>query len=259
MSQIGVGTIRHRTAVWSCRLLIIALVLTLMMLAPGRWVSTFAVASPDKIFVELRTAVGTSDFYRALGETVVHAVVPLVASAILGVLTAWVLWLLPKVRRVLESYFAVAYATPRVIFLPLFILWFGSGEMTVYVYVTIACYFIFVFNTLEGFVAKASDLVDVLKIVGLNRLQMLTTYLLPACRDYLLAAALIAFPTAVLGAIIAEMIVGGGVGGWIMAEKAVFSTPGLYAATLTATVFAAVLNLAVQKFGARMRDRMGLT
>lgn len=244
-------------AVWACRVGVIAAVAWWMQIAPGRWVSKFAVAKPSSIAAEFGRQFGSSFFYHAVLTTVFHSVVALIVASIAGILSAWLLWSSVVARRLISPYLIVAYSTPRIVFLPLFIFWFGFGSTTVLVYAIIACFFIFIFNGLEGFDAVGRRLVGVMSVIGLNRRQMLGHCLLPAARGYILAAALVAFPTAVLAAIMGEMILGGGLGGWILLERGKFSITGLYTATIAATAVGAILNTLAQWAGVTLRKRMG--
>jgi len=244
-------------AVWLCRLVVIAAVILFMQLAPGRWVSTFAVARPSAIAAVLGASARDHSLYGYLVVTIYEAGIPFLLAAIFGILTAWLLWSAPRVRRRVAAYFTVGYATPRIIFLPLFILWIGVGTATVMLYVAISVYFIFVFNTLEGFDSSGDQLVGVLKVLGLGKVRICVTYLLPVARGYLLAATLIGFPTAVLAVIIAEMLLGGGLGGWIQTEQGYFNVTGLYAATIAATILVGALNMLVERTGSRIQKRLG--
>jgi len=244
-------------AVWMCRVGVIAAVAWWMEIAPGRWVSIFAVAKPSSIAAEFGRQFGESFFYRAVLTTVFHSVVALIAATIAGILGAWLLWSSVTTRRLISPYLIAAYSTPRIVFLPLFIFWFGFGSGTVLIYAIIACFFIFIFNSLEGFDAAGRRLVGVMSVIGLNKWQMLKYCLVPSARGYILAAALVAFPTAVLAAIMGEMILGGGLGGWILLERGKFSTTGLYTATTAATVVGAILNTLAQWTGVILRKRMG--
>jgi NitT/TauT family transport system permease protein len=240
------------------RLLLLIFALLFMEVSSGRWVSKFAIPKASAVGREIAKQLSSEAFYVAILTTVSHAMVALLLSGVTGITVAWLMWRISSVRTMVSPYLMAAYSTPRIVFLPLFIVWIGFGDTTIVVYATIACFFIFVFNCLSGFDNAGRKTLDILRVLGMKQRQIFFVYLLPASRGYLVSAVLVAFPNAILAAIIGEMILGSGLGGWISFERGMVNVPGLYAATLVATVFATVINVAVQHMGKLARIRMGI-
>ena len=103
-----------------------------------------------------------------------------------------------------DPYVTVLNATPRLIFLPLFILWFGIGMWSKVMIVFIGAVFPLLINTQEGVKNVDRVLVDVVRSFGANEWQVLKTVALPNSVPYIVVGLRLAIGRAVLGVVVGE-------------------------------------------------------
>jgi ABC-type nitrate/sulfonate/bicarbonate transport system permease component len=103
-----------------------------------------------------------------------------------------------------DPYVTVLNATPRLIFLPLFILWFGIGMWSKVMIVFIGAVFPLLINTQEGVKNVDHVLVNVVRSFGANEWQVMRTVVLPNSVPYIVAGLRLAIGRAVLGVVVGE-------------------------------------------------------
>jgi NitT/TauT family transport system permease protein len=103
-----------------------------------------------------------------------------------------------------DPYVTVFNATPRLIFLPLFILWFGIGMWSKVMIVFIGAVFPLLINTQEGVKNVDQVLVNVVRSFGANEWQVMRTVVLPNSVPYIVAGLRLAIGRAVLGVVVGE-------------------------------------------------------
>jgi ABC-type nitrate/sulfonate/bicarbonate transport system permease component len=103
-----------------------------------------------------------------------------------------------------DPYITVFNATPRLIFLPLFILWFGIGMWSKVMIVFIGAVFPLLINTQEGVKNVDRVLVNVVRSFGASEWQVMKTVVLPNSVPYIVVGLRLAIGRAVLGVVVGE-------------------------------------------------------
>ena len=103
-----------------------------------------------------------------------------------------------------DPYVTVFNATPRLIFLPLFILWFGIGMWSKVMIVFVGAVFPLLINTQEGVKNVDRVLVNVVRSFGANEWQVMKTVVLPNSVPYIIVGLRLAIGRAVLGVVVGE-------------------------------------------------------
>jgi ABC-type nitrate/sulfonate/bicarbonate transport system permease component len=129
---------------------------------------------------------------------------------------------------------ALAFPSPKIAFLPIFILWFGIYSPSKILLVAFAC----VFPILIGSFAAASGVNRVwiwsAYSLGTSRLAMLFRVVLPAAWPRIFASLRVALPVALITTFTAEMVSGGGgMGATLMYAQRFFESPTVFAYILT--------------------------
>lgn len=129
---------------------------------------------------------------------------------------------------------ALAFPSPKIAFLPIFVLWFGIYSVSKILLVAFAC----VFPLLIGSFAAASSVNRVLiwsaASMGTSRMAMLVRVVLPAAWPRIFAALRVALPVALITTFTAEMVSGGGgMGASLMYSQRFFESPTVFAYILT--------------------------
>ena len=126
---------------------------------------------------------------------------------------------------------------------PLFILWFGIGLGSKVAQAAIMCFFLVLFNTIAGLRAVDPELINMARVVGSTRLQILTKIKIPSAFPYIMTGIKVGLPNALIGAIVAEFISSNhGVGYLIMRASMSFDTAGLFAGIIILATVVFILN-----------------
>ncbi len=108
------------------------------------------------------------------------------------------------VDAMLDPFVTVFNATPRLIFLPLFILWFGIGIWSKIMIVFVGAVFPLLINTYEGVKNVDKVLLNVVRSFGANEWQATKIVVLPNSVPYIVAGLRLAIGRAILGVVVGE-------------------------------------------------------
>jgi NitT/TauT family transport system permease protein len=109
-------------------------------------------------------------------------------------------------RRVLYPYVLGFQATPRVVFAPLLIAWFGFGPESKIAQATIGCFFPVFLNTLVGLFLVDYDAIKLMRSLRASRWQTFTKLRFPNALPMILAGVKVSLTFAAIGAIVSEFI-----------------------------------------------------
>jgi ABC-type nitrate/sulfonate/bicarbonate transport system permease component len=143
---------------------------------------------------------------------------------------------------------ALAFPSPKIAFLPIFILWFGIYSLSKILLVAFAC----VFPILIGSFAAASSVNRVLiwsaASMGTSNAAVLFRIVLPAAWPRIFASLRVALPVALITTFTAEMVSGGGgMGATLMYSQRFFESPTVFAYILTMLVVGLLLDFVMLK------------
>ncbi|OGQ73398.1 MAG: hypothetical protein A3G40_06395 [Deltaproteobacteria bacterium RIFCSPLOWO2_12_FULL_57_22] len=103
-----------------------------------------------------------------------------------------------------DPYVTALNATPRIVFLPLLILWLGLGIWSKVMVVFIGALFPLLINTYEGVKNVDRVLVNVVRSFGANEWQVMKMVVLPNSLPYVVAGLRLAIGRAILGVVVGE-------------------------------------------------------
>jgi len=104
----------------------------------------------------------------------------------------------------LDPFITAFNATPRLVFLPLVMLWFGLGLWTKVVIVFIGALFPILINTYEGVRNADRTLINVVRSFGASEWDVARLVVVPNAMPYIIAGLRLAVGRAVLGVVVAE-------------------------------------------------------
>ena len=203
----------------------------------GRLTNPILFAPPSRVagaFVEL-TASGRLP--QALLVTLQSLAAGFVLAVVSGLAIGVLLGLHPTLARVVEPYIDAIYATPRVVIIPLVILWFGVGFEGRLFIIWIGGVVPIILNTAIGVRNARQDLVEVARAYQANDRQLVRHVILPGAVPYVIGGLRIAAGRLLLGVVIAEIFLDlTGVGGLIQTESAYFRTDNMLVGVLVFAV-----------------------
>ncbi len=139
-------------------------------------------------------------------------------------------------ERAIFPYIVGLQSMPKIALAPLIIVWFGFGIESKIVLVALICFFPLFVNTVMGIRSVDPDLVDLLRVFGRNRLDILREVKLPHAATSIMAGMQIGVVLGLIGAVAAEFTASSRGLGFVIQNAA--------SALELGTMFAALLSLA---------------
>ncbi|HEX9446103.1 MAG TPA: ABC transporter permease [Candidatus Binatia bacterium] len=147
-------------------------------------------------------------------------VVGLGLSILVGLPAGLVMGRSKTLDALLDPYVTALNATPRIVFLPLLILWFGIGIWSKIVIVFAGAVFPLLINTYAGVKNVDRVLVNVVRAFGANEWQVTKTVVLPNSLPYIIVGLRLAIGRAILGAVVGEFFASSRGLGYMIASAA---------------------------------------
>ncbi len=188
---------------------------------------------------------------RATLQTSIAATSGLLASAVIGGLSAILLSAHPWIRRAFYPYAVFFQTVPIVAIAPMLVIWFGYGLKAIIASAFIVSIFPIIANTLSGLLSADPALRDLFRIYRASSLTTLLKLRIPGAIPHFLTGLRIASGLAVIGAIVGEFVAdtfqdGGGIGTAVEIAIKEQKTDKVFAAVLMASllglVFFSVVN-----------------
>jgi ABC-type nitrate/sulfonate/bicarbonate transport system permease component len=229
--------------------------LVLWYLATTRWhVSPLLLPNPLLVWDNLWDILRTGEFIGDLRITLTELAIAFVIAATSGVIVGYLISRSQYRIRVFEPLFAGIYSVPIILFLPLYILFFGLGPASKIALGATISFFPIALNTVAGFGYVDKVLVTAARSMGASDYQLFRYVLLPAALPVMLTGMRMGFTVALLAIIGSETIASlAGLGHRIvhLAEGMEMSRMFAYIAFVVA--IAAILNALVSSLEARGR------
>jgi NitT/TauT family transport system permease protein len=161
----------------------------------------------------------------------------------LGILLGWY----RRWHAVFDPYISVLYVTPRVVLLPLLILWLGIGLASKVVVVFLGAVFPILINVIAGIKTLDETLVLCARSFGAGDRQIFATVALPGSVPFILAGLRIGVGRALVGVVVGEMVAStGGIGHMISVAGSQFQTDRVFVGVIMIAIFGygvtAILN-----------------
>jgi NitT/TauT family transport system permease protein len=146
----------------------------------------------------------------ALLSTLLVTLTALMVSTAIGVALAIGMAASTLFRAAIQPWAVVLQVTPVVAIAPLIILWVPQPFIALVVCASIISFFPILSNTGAGLAATPPDLLDLFRLNGATRWQILCLLRLPSAIPYFLVGLRISGTLALVGAVVAEFVAGSG-------------------------------------------------
>lgn len=238
------------------RIVTVGVLLFAWQYAAERLVDPFWISSPSEVWARLRklAIVGntpwevlvnlpSTDLVFHLRYTFQEMILGLVYGTLAGMLVGFVLGRARFLGDLINPMIIAIYSLPKLALAPLFILWFGIGIESKIVFSATIVFFLVFYNTFTGAREVDQDLVDIVRIFGANRLQVLWAIVVPSALTWVFAGVRLAVPYSLVGAVVAEMMAANrGLGFLISSAANQFDTAGVFAALVVLMVVSITIN-----------------
>lgn len=95
------------------------------------WLDSFLVSSPSRVWRTLVLLHADGSLYRHIAITIMETIVGFVGGTLIGTLIAALLWRFPYVHLTAQPFLIVLNSLPKIALGPLFIVWLGTGYITI--------------------------------------------------------------------------------------------------------------------------------
>jgi ABC-type nitrate/sulfonate/bicarbonate transport system permease component len=151
-----------------------------------------------------------------------------------------------------DPWVAIGFPSPKIAFLPIFILWFGIESLSKILLVAFSCVFPVIIGTYGAARAVHRVLLWSAFSLGTSERALLIRVILPACYPRIFATLRIALPVALITTFTAEMVAGGGgMGATLVYSQRFFESPTVFAYILAMLGTGLLLDAALRAFACR--------
>jgi NitT/TauT family transport system permease protein len=257
-SGAGAGQLRQTAvsapAIGSVALLRIAIILAVLaaweFLAHSGWLYRDVVPSLLSISRALLKLLSDPNYYFHLGVTGAEIGTALAIGGSAGLVVGLLLGGNRFLSKAFEPYLYYLGPTPKIIFFPIMIMWFGVGPESKVALGTLSCFFPVALSVAAGMRQIDKVLIRVGRSFRASTLQMVQKIYLPAMRHPIINGIRLGFGFALIGTLLAETKLSNkGIGFLIIQTYSIFDMPGMYAMLIVLFVLAIGANALIGKLG----------
>jgi len=241
--------------VWLLRGAIVAVVLLgWEALAASGWLFRDVVPSLAAIARALVRLLGNPEFYTNLAATAGEIGVGLAIGGVCGLAAGIAIGANRFVAGAYEALLHYLGPTPKIIFFPVMIMWFGVGAGSKMAMAAISCFFPIAISAAAGMRGIDRVLIRVGRSFRARPWQMVTKIYLPAMRAPVLTGVRLGLGVAIIGTLLAETKLSNrGIGFLIIQAYSTFDMPRMYALLIVLFALAIGLNTLIGRFGRHSR------
>lgn len=185
--------------------------------------------APTSIVGTFSNLITSGELFRHLQASISRIVIGFLMGAIPALILGIIMGLSRWIRAFFNPWLAALYPIPKLAILPLVMLIFGLGEMSKYVIIAIAVFFLVIYNTMAGVMNIPNIYLDVGRNFGANRVQFWWTVALPGALPLIFTGIKLAAGVALLVIVAAEFVgAKTGIGYLIWQSWQTFSVEAMY-------------------------------
>ena len=219
-------------------------------------VSHLLLPNPVKVWHELADVLGSGEYLPDLQVTLTEVGTAFAISCTSGVALGYLVSRSQYSIRVFEPLLAAAYSVPIILFLPLYVLFFGLGPWSKIAIGGTISFFPIILSTIAGFGFVDRIYITAARSMGASDYQMFRHVLLPAALPVILTGLRIGFTVALLSILGSETLASlAGLGHRIVHLAEAMETARMFAYIAFAVVIAAALNTITSSLERRARRR----
>jgi len=189
-------------------------------------------------------------FYWHLGTTAYEIVIALAIGGLSGLVIGLILGGNRLLSQAFETYLYYLGPTPKIIFFPVMIMWFGVGPGSKIAMGAVSCFFPIVLSVAAGMRQIEPVLIRVGRSFRANSWQMATKIHMPAMRHPIINGVRLGLGVALIGTLLAETKLSNrGVGFLVIQAYSIFNMPQMYSVIIVLFVVAIGANALIGRLG----------
>lgn len=196
----------ERAVLWTGTAAFGAAILLFWQFGLGHLVNPRYVSDPVTIAGRIIELAAEGEIFRHVAVTVGEAAAGFAIGSVLGLASAFALAQTRRGYAVFEPFLVGFYSIPKIALAPLFILWFGLGTAPKIVMAALLVYFVVFVNTATGIREVRPGLLQVCRVFGASRRDLLLKVTLPSAAPAIVASVRITVTRAIEGALLSEFV-----------------------------------------------------
>ena len=240
---------------WTRIAIVAAFLVVWELVARSGWLFRDVVPPLEAIAAAVAKLVATSDFYANLGVTAFEVAVALAIGGVAGIAVGIVLGGSRFLSRAYEPFVYYLGPTPKIIFFPVMIMWFGVAAGSKIAMGVASCFFPIAISVAAGMRAIDPVLIRVGRSFRLTPWQMVRKIYLPAMRAPIITGIRLGLGVAIIGTLLAETKLSNrGLGYLVIQAYSTFDMPRMYALLIVLFVLAIGANALIGRLAAGFRE-----
>lgn len=171
-----------------------------------KWIDSFIFSSPSRVVKTFLTMCMDQSLFTHIGVTLMETLVSFALVVLISMGAAIILWLFPRLSKVLEPYLVVLNSLPKSALAPLLIVWLGANVKTIIVAGLSVAIFGSIISLYAGFHEIDPEKLKLIQTLGGNKKDQLTKIILPASVPLILSVMKVNIGLCLVGVIIGEFI-----------------------------------------------------
>lgn len=205
-------------------------------------VTPFQLPTFSSVLVTIYEKAVSGELWHSLQLTLYRTIAGFVIASVLGVVLGIMIVRNRAVRWFFDPVISVMFPVPKIVFLPIVVLWLGFGDSTKIFMIVIDAVLPVLTATIAATSAVQRDLVWSAKSMGANDTELVWDVLLPASLPQILTGLQVALPLSLIICIVAEMLTaGGGLGADMMNASRFSNSRALFAGIVEVSIVGFVL------------------
>jgi NitT/TauT family transport system permease protein len=189
-------------------------------------------------------------FYANLATTSYEIAIALAIGGVAGLLVGLLLGGNRLMGKAFEAYLYYLGPTPKIIFFPVMIMWFGVGPASKVAMGAISCFFPIALSVATGMRQIDKVLIRVGRSFRLNTWQMVTKIYMPAMRHPIINGVRLGLGVALIGTLLAETKLSNrGIGFMVIQAYSIFNMPQMYSLLIVLFVISIGANALIGRLG----------
>ena len=224
-------------------------------IALRRVVPELFLPGPTDIFAALGGLFASGTIWRDLwvsGQELIYGYLLAVTFALpLGLLMGWY----KRVGYAIDPFVSFFYSTPRIVLVPLLIIWFGIGIYSKIAVVFLGAVFPMIVSTMSGVRNVDSSLVKAARSFGASDMQLFRTVVFPGSVPFVLTGLRLGIGHALTGVVVGELVAAqAGIGLMMATAGSTFQTSKVFAGMFIVAGSGIALTLLLQKIEQRFQS-----
>jgi len=201
------------------------------------------VSQPTEIARGIVEVFANGTIWQHFQTTLIEMAIGYVLGAVAGVTLGFLFGRVKLLGDIFNPYITLFNGIPKVALAPVFVIWFGIGIMSKVAIILTMVFFVVFINTFAGLRSINEEYVNIVRIMGASRSQIVREVFLPATLPFILVGLRAGIPFSVIGAVVGEFIAATqGLGYFINYHQGTYDTNGIFVGVMILAVLVVVLD-----------------